>query len=281
MSRRGASLAAIVTALVMIAVTFSPERARADFDVSARIGGKIGHGPGVGARLHLGDRAALRAGGFDRGGFHLDRRHKRLLGDRFRLRQDRRLFGGKHRSVHRLIGNRFRSEQIRGLAGVPLPSFVLIGDAELIAQRRRFRDEHLPHDRHARRHFHKGKGVHRAFLAGRFLLPWAPAVPGDDRPVVIVQVMPPAAEPDQPNPPAARPEPLDPRGRIKTVGDEDVVGDAWSEGDLLPDDVPHVTLDHLSYGLPAPPLGEKYARVGNEVLRIDTGSRRVVEIVAQ
>ena len=76
---------------------------------------------------------------------------------------------------------------------------------------------------------------------------------------------------------------IDPRGRITVVGEDEAeqAGDAWSQGDVLPREVPHITLDYAAYGLPTPSLGEKYARVGNEVLRIDTGSRRIVEVVAR
>ncbi len=65
------------------------------------------------------------------------------------------------------------------------------------------------------------------------------------------------------------------------VGDEEQATDDWSPGDVLPDDVPQVTLDYAAYGLPIPPFGEKYARIGNDVLRIDAGTRRITEVVAR
>jgi hypothetical protein len=80
---------------------------------------------------------------------------------------------------------------------------------------------------------------------------------------------------------AVVPSPLDPRGRSNLPGEAARgVGD-WAPGDALPEGVPHVTLDPVAYGLPEPPPGEKYARVGNEVLRIDAATRRVAEVVAR
>jgi Ni/Co efflux regulator RcnB len=59
-----------------------------------------------------------------------------------------------------------------------------------------------------------------------------------------------------------------------------MVGD-WAAGDVLPHGIPRVTLDPVAYGLPEPPPGQKYVFVGNDVLRIATVSRRIVEVVSR
>lgn len=176
-----------------------------------------------------------------------------------------------------MLGNRFLTYQRARLTGKPLPSFVPIGNAELIAQRRRLDAKNPGIDRFRR--FRHGGFRHRSGPAAVYF-PWPLGVPGGGYPpVIVVQVAAPApsepaAQPDRP------PQPLDPRGRIKVV-DEERATDAWSPGDVLPDDVPQVTLDYAAYGLPMPPLGEEYARIGNDVLRIDAGTRRVTEVVAR
>ncbi len=50
----------------------------------------------------------------------------------------------------------------------------------------------------------------------------------------------------------------------------------YAVGDRLPEDRPHVTLDWRTYGLPEPPAGQIYARVGDAVLLIESATRRVV-----
>jgi Ni/Co efflux regulator RcnB len=270
MLTRSALRPAVLAALALAGLSLWPAEGLADPGAGFR-GGSAGA-----ARAHSGDagfRGGARfgsrfgAGGFARGEF------------------GRGGFRGRHGFAHRgaTLGDRFRVHQRARLTGIPLPSHVLIGDAELVAQRRRFNEKFLARDRlRDRRFFHK-----RAFFPRPFYFPWAPGVPGDDPPVIIVQIV--SSPPRPPAPPApsvaAAPaaQTLDPRGRITVVGEDEAeqAGDAWSQGDVLPREVPHITLDYAAYGLPTPSLGEKYARVGNEVLRIDTGSRRIVEVVAR
>lgn len=279
MSRRNALLAATVAVLAGIAFFIWPEPASADINFSGRFGGKAGHGAGVGARLHLGDRAVLHGGILGRGSFHHGRKHHRVhLGDRFRHYQHERI--SKHdRFRHgRLLGDRLRVDQHERLSGRSFPSRVLLGDVFLYNQRRRldeeflgpdFRDGHRDWKRHHR-------GLHAKFLRPRsYLLPYG----GAD--VIVREVIVPVPVPAERPAAVAEPARVEPRGRVRLVGEEEgIVGD-WAPGDRLPDNVPHVALDPVAYGLPDPPFGEKYARVGNDVLRIEAGSRRIVEIVAR
>jgi hypothetical protein len=96
----------------------------------------------------------------------------------------------------------------------------------------------------------------------------------DDR--IIVIPAPPAPPPEAA--PAAAPEPApppDPRGpaiyRARGAGP----ALAYAVGEPLPADVPHVALDWRIHGLPEPPPGLAYARVGRDVLLIDPASRVV------
>lgn len=50
---------------------------------------------------------------------------------------------------------------------------------------------------------------------------------------------------------------------------------ALREGEPLPPGLPHVTLDWRAYGLPEPPPGLVYARVGREVFLIEPATRRI------
>lgn len=88
----------------------------------------------------------------------------------------------------------------------------------------------------------------------------------------------------------ARPDPADdaeaaaapvlavPGGRISVRG-RGTAADTITVGRPLPADLPHVTLDWRTYGLPEPPPGEIYARVGRDVVLIDPASRVVVELL--
>lgn len=281
MSKRNALLVAIVAAVVVAVLFLWPERARADFAASVRLGGSVGVHD-VGGRLHRGSslRGRLHAGhgalhgrlhrgghdfrghGFRRG--HLQSRHGVLLGDRFRLKQQRRVGGPPAKGV--LLGDRFRFEQHRRL------HHEFRGPDHRRGRHGHGRHRHDRLDRKAFRH--GGKWLRPAPL----LLPYV----GAD--VIVREVVVPVLVPvpsERPADLSRSPGRLDPRGRVTLVGEEDgIVGD-WAQGDLLPDSVPHVTLDAVAYGLPQPPLGEKYARVGNDVLRIDAGSRRIVEVVAR
>lgn len=102
-----------------------------------------------------------------------------------------------------------------------------------------------------------------------------------ERETVIIQ--PPAAAPP-PAPPVAKapPPPPDPHGRARTLPARGATGPReWALGDTLPHGVPHVTLDPVAYGLPRPPDGQLYARVGGDVLRIEAGSRRILGVLAR
>lgn len=273
MSKRNVLLVAIVSALLVLGFFFWPEPAKADFEVAGRFGGGVGHS-GVSGRVHRGD-GGFRGGGF-RGGVDAGTRDIGRRGG-FRGR-------GAHARRGPLLGDRFRVYQHDRIAGRRLPSAVHLGDVELFAQRERlnakFRGD--GRKRHRRKDW-RGKGVSRWLHPEPYypyFWPGAPGVPGRNRTIVIVQVQapPPAAPAAQAAPP---PEPLDPRGRVTVVGEENgIVGD-WSEGDVLPQDLPYVSLDYAAYGLPIPPLGDRYARVGNDVLRIDAGTRRIEEVVAR
>lgn len=307
MSKRNALFIAIIAGIVLAVFFLWPERARADPGFSAH--GSIKVGTGVGAGLHRGQagkRREVHAGGRAlHRGLHRDRRggprfvdrgfrrdrsvdahglrrnrsvgdhggsrlHGSLLGDRFRFHEHRLVGGGKHaRRV--LLGDRFLTEQRRRL------------DAEFLGPRRSGdRRAGKRHGRYISGHNGHVRGGHRAqWLRGeRLLLPYG----GTD--VVVRHVIVPVPVP---TPQAARRAPdvpeqsagLDPRGRVTLVGEEDgIVGD-WVRGDTLPAGMPYVALDPVAYGLPEPPRGQRYARVGNDVLRIEVGSRRIAEIVAR
>lgn len=81
-------------------------------------------------------------------------------------------------------------------------------------------------------------------------------------------------------PPAVTAAP-DPRGRARTVAAPGSAPREWVLGAVLPPDVPHVALDPSAYGLPTPPEGQIYARVDDDVLRIEAGTRRIIGILAQ
>ena len=299
MSRRNALLAAIAAAIVVAAFFFWPEPARADMGVSARIGGGFG-GHDIGSRLHRGGGGGG-GGGFRgkvhfghggvhgrvrlgddfgrHGSFRHDRGHRKhgvLLGDRFRDFQHRRIIGSRH-AKGSLLGDRFRFKQQRRLKSE-------------FGGRDRWREGH-GRDWHDRKwHGHEGRGhkwdghgrhgrgrhVGKFPFAGPVLLPYG----GTD--VVVREIIVPVPVPAPPQPEAA-PEPavLDPHGRATLMGDGEGTAGDWAPGDVLPGDLPHVALDPDAYGLPQPPAGEKYARVGNDVLRIEADSRRVTEVVAR
>jgi Ni/Co efflux regulator RcnB len=93
------------------------------------------------------------------------------------------------------------------------------------------------------------------------------------------------APPAPPAPPevAAPPEPApppDPRGPLWLTPARGAAPEAerWQLGEALPPGLPHVTLDWRLHGLPAPPPGRIYVRVGRDVLLITAGER-VVELV--
>ena len=106
-----------------------------------------------------------------------------------------------------------------------------------------------------------------------FLFPRVDDDDDDDR-IILVPV--PQPQPAAPEPAAPEPAPPpDPRGpaiqRARGAAAEDPV----VVGEPLPQNVPHVTLDWRSYGLPEPPPGLVYARVGRAVLLIDPATRVV------
>lgn len=98
----------------------------------------------------------------------------------------------------------------------------------------------------------------------------------DDERVILVPVPAPTPRPPEPEAEAARTAPPpDPRGpairRARGAGTDSPV----TVGEPLPGNVPHVTLDWRSYGLPEPPAGLVYARVGRDVVLIDPATRVV------
>ncbi len=74
------------------------------------------------------------------------------------------------------------------------------------------------------------------------------------------------------------PDPGSPRTVARARGAAPRAAD-YELGAALPDGVPHVTLDWRTYGLPRPPEGLVYARVGRDVLLIDPATREVVDRV--
>ncbi|MEO1492595.1 MAG: RcnB family protein [Pseudomonadota bacterium] len=93
----------------------------------------------------------------------------------------------------------------------------------------------------------------------------------------------PAEAPPAPQP-VVVPEavPLDPQGtsRIVPARGRITPPTIYELGAFLPPNRPYVTLDHRRYGLPAPPVGEIYARVGRDVLRIDPSTREIRAVVS-
>ena len=297
MSTRNALLVAIVAALVVAVFFLWPDKARADLAVGAHISGGFGshdvggrlhngsphfgslHRGGVQGRLHLGAGDVRRHGSLRPGRGH--GRHGMLLGDRFRLDQHRRIGGA--RVGRGLLGDIHRVEQRRRL------------NARFLgAEQAHGRHEHKRHargdgrgDHHRgyghKRHGHKGHGRWRGRHHAKWLGPAPLLLPYGGADVIVREVVVPVLVPvpaERPGDAVVAPA-LDPRGRASLVEEEaGVVGD-WAVGDILPRDVPHVTLDAFAYGLPQPPSGEKYARVGNDVLRVDLGSRRITAVVAR
>lgn len=124
------------------------------------------------------------------------------------------------------------------------------------------RDRRGHHDRHDRR--------------GVLLFPHF-RVDRDERGPDVVVVPTPRPAPPEPEPePVREPAPPpDPRGPLTVPVRGAAAEPGYSVGEPLPPDLPHVTLDWRRYGLPEPPAGLVYARVGREVLLIDPVSRRV------
>lgn len=98
----------------------------------------------------------------------------------------------------------------------------------------------------------------------------------------------PTETPPTPAPPPAPPEteeaePLDPRGthRRHLARGAEVDDTTWRPGQVLPPDMPYVKLSPEAYGLPEPPQGRIYARIGRDVLIIDPVSRVIEEVVEQ
>ncbi len=274
MWKRNALLVAVAAVLAVIGVFSSPDRARADVGVAGRSGGGFGvAGVAGGLTGTFGNAGPAGRIGYGGGG----------IGGSFRLGVG--TFGRSgayhgprgHKGPGALLGNRFLAYQRARVAGRPLPAFVPLGTAELVAQRRRLNAKYLGGD--ALRRFHHRRG---RCCVGPVYYPWALGVPGNGvPPVIIVQVTAPPAAAEPVAQPAEPDQGLDPRGRIKVVATEEQATDDWAPGDVLPDETPQVTLDHAAYGLPVPPLGEKYARIGNDVLRIDAGTRRITEVIAR
>lgn len=131
--------------------------------------------------------------------------------------------------------------------------------------------EGRPHDRRdrdwRRKRYHH-RSPYLGHYGGTYYAAPAPVPPP------VAEAPPEAVAPPEPAPP---PDPRGPlflspaRGAAAAVGAED-----WQVGEALPAGVPQVTLDWRSYGLPEPPPGRVYARVGRTVLLI-TASGRVVE----
>ncbi len=282
MSKRNALLVAVVAVLVVAVYFFWPERAKADVGVSGRIvSGRIGAGfagPGIGARLHHGDAGVRRRdvgrgarGRLYPGGGHGARNRSvrgrgPAIGDRFLNQQRRRLGAAFLRP-----GDRHDRHGVYGRDGYGRDGY----------GRDRYGRDGYGRDRYGHENYRHRRGRHR----DRWLGPQPLLLPYGGTTVIVREIIvavPPTA--DGPVPvPAPRPRftGLEPRGRVARVGEEDGIVSDWAPGDVLPDSVPHVTLDPVAYGLPQPPPGEKYARVGNDVLRIEAGSRRVTEVLVR
>jgi Nickel/cobalt transporter regulator len=218
---------------------------------------------------HLGRGGRHFGGGFGHigtiglGRFHLKRRA--LLGDRFRGDTIRR-------ALHENRRERHRGRPHRDSDGHDAHDFGGHDSKGRDFDAREFR---------AAAFHRRGWRGHRGWHAGKWLSPWPLVLTYDDPDVIVREVIIPVPIPAARPPEAAaeRQRALDPRGRVALVGEgEGIVGD-WAAGDVLPHGIPHVTLDPVAYGLPEPPPGQKYVRVGNDVLRIETGSRRIAEVV--
>lgn len=98
------------------------------------------------------------------------------------------------------------------------------------------------------------------------------AVPPEPQQVIRIET------PPQP----VAPQTLDPQGSARTVTARGRAAAAqeYELGAVLPANQPHVILDHRRYGLPVPPSGQIYARVGRDVLRINPDTRRIIAVVA-
>jgi Ni/Co efflux regulator RcnB len=99
-----------------------------------------------------------------------------------------------------------------------------------------------------------------------------------ERERVIVVPAPRAPAEAAPPPETGPPDPGSPRSVAVPRGRE-AGGRRWTEGEPLPEGVPHVTLDWRTYGLPEPAPGRIYARVGRDVLLIEAATRRVIQAV--
>lgn len=80
---------------------------------------------------------------------------------------------------------------------------------------------------------------------------------------------------------AEPPPPPDPRGPLRRKPARGVAPAvaAYTVGEPLPPDVPHVTLGWEIYAFPEPSPGHIYARVGREILLIVADSRMVVRVL--
>lgn len=98
----------------------------------------------------------------------------------------------------------------------------------------------------------------------------------DDDERIIVVPAPPPPRPVEPEPEAAEPPPPpDPRGPSFQPARGLATAEPYAIGEPLPEGVPFVSLDWRQYGLPEPPAGLIYARVGRDVLLIEPVSRVV------
>lgn len=75
--------------------------------------------------------------------------------------------------------------------------------------------------------------------------------------------------------PAEPPSPPDPRGPLILPARGAAMAAPYTVGEPLPAGLPHVALDWRQHGLPEPPPGLAYARVGRDVLLIDPATRMV------
>jgi len=85
----------------------------------------------------------------------------------------------------------------------------------------------------------------------------------------------------EPSPaPAPAVAPAEPRGplRLRPARGVAPAETAYSLGEALPPNLPHVTLNWQQFDLPEPPPGQLYVRIGNDVLLI-TAAGRIVESV--
>ncbi len=194
------------------------------------------------------------------------------------------------RKSHHRSHSKFRTGSRTGLRTGPGTGIGRLGIAPppgAVQLRRRFdglfgttepRRDWRGHHRHDRRgrHRHDRRGHHRHDRRGVVLGPFY-RVDRDERAPEVVVVPPPRPAPPEPEPaPVRKPAPPpDPRGPLTVPVRGAAAGPVYSVGAPLPPDLPHVTLDWRRYGLPEPPAGLVYARVGRDVLLIDPVSRRV------